>query len=83
MKIDFKKIDLRQGKYWFPLVLFVPLVAIAYFSCVLNKTRVPYRNGESCLRRQINPSKDWSKDVVASGRVMAANAKSAELKTIE
>ena len=33
MKIDFKKIDLRQGKYWFPLVLFVPLVAIAYFSC--------------------------------------------------
>ena len=23
MKIDFKKIDLRQGKYWFPLVLFV------------------------------------------------------------
>ena len=33
MKIDFKKIDFRQGKYWFPLVLFVPLVAIAYFSC--------------------------------------------------
>jgi len=33
MKIDFRKIDLRQGKYWFPLVLFVPIVAIAYFSC--------------------------------------------------
>lgn len=27
--------------------------------------------------------KDWSKDVVASGRVMTANAKSTELKTIE
>ena len=37
MKIDFKKIDLRQGKYWFPLVLFVPLVAIAYFSCEMFK----------------------------------------------
>ena len=37
MKIDFKKIDLRQGKYWFPLVLFVPLVAIAYFSCQMFK----------------------------------------------
>ena len=33
MKIDFRKIDFRQGKYWFPLVLFVPIVAIAYFSC--------------------------------------------------
>ena len=39
MKIDFKKIDLRQGKYWFPLVLFVPLVAIAYFSCEMFKGR--------------------------------------------
>ena len=37
MKIDFKKIDFRQGKYWFPLVLFVPLVAIAYFSCEMFK----------------------------------------------
>lgn len=37
MKIDFKKIDFRQGKYWFPLVLFVPLVAIAYFSCQMFK----------------------------------------------
>ena len=37
MKIDFRKIDLRQGKYWFPLVLFVPLVAIAYFSCEMFK----------------------------------------------
>ena len=37
MKIDFKKIDLRQGKYWFPLVLFVPLVAVAYFSCEMFK----------------------------------------------
>ena len=37
MKIDFKKIDLHQGKYWFPLVLFVPLVAIAYFSCEMFK----------------------------------------------
>ena len=37
MKIDFKKIDLRQGKYWFPLVLFVPLVAIAYFSSEMFK----------------------------------------------
>ena len=37
MKIDFKKIDLRQGKYWSPLVLFVPLVAIAYFSCEMFK----------------------------------------------
>ena len=37
MKIDFKNIDLRQGKYWFPLVLFVPLVAIAYFSCEMFK----------------------------------------------
>ena len=37
MKIDLKKIDLRQGKYWFPLVLFVPLVAIAYFSCEMFK----------------------------------------------
>ena len=37
MKIDFKKIDLRQEKYWFPLVLFVPLVAIAYFSCEMFK----------------------------------------------
>ena len=33
MKIDFRKIDFKQGKYWFPLVLFVPIVAIAYFSC--------------------------------------------------
>ena len=37
MKIDLKKIDFRQGKYWFPLVLFVPLVAIAYFSCEMFK----------------------------------------------
>ena len=37
MKTDFNKIDLRQGKYWFPLVLFVPLVAIAYFSCEMFK----------------------------------------------
>ena len=37
MKIDFKKIDFRQGKYWFPLVLFVPLVAIAYFSSQMFK----------------------------------------------
>ena len=37
MKLDFKKIDFRQGKYWFPLVLFVPLVAIAYFSCEMFK----------------------------------------------
>ena len=37
MKIDFKKIDFRQGKYWFPLVLFVPLMAIAYFSCEMFK----------------------------------------------
>ena len=37
MKIDFKKIDFRQGKYWFPLILFVPLVAIAYFSCEMFK----------------------------------------------
>ena len=37
MKIDFKKIDFRQGKYWFPLVLFVPLVVIAYFSCEMFK----------------------------------------------
>ena len=37
MKIDFKKIDFRQGKYWFPLLLFVPLVAIAYFSCEMFK----------------------------------------------
>ena len=37
MKIDFKNIDFRQGKYWFPLVLFVPLVAIAYFSCEMFK----------------------------------------------
>ena len=37
MKIDFKKIDFRQGKYWFPLVLFFPLVAIAYFSCEMFK----------------------------------------------
>ena len=37
MKIDFKKIDFKQGKYWFPLVLFVPLVAIAYFSCEMFK----------------------------------------------
>ena len=33
MKIDFRKIDFKQGKYWFPLVVFVPIVAIAYFSC--------------------------------------------------
>ena len=33
MKIDFRKIDFKQGTYWFPLVLFVPIVAIAYFSC--------------------------------------------------
>ena len=33
MTIDFRKIDFKQGKYWFPLVLFVPIVAIAYFSC--------------------------------------------------
>ena len=50
MKIDFKKIDFRQGKYWFPLVLFVPLVAIAYFSCEMFKGpteqtgMVTYRN---------------------------------------
>ena len=37
MKIDLKKIDFRQGKYWFPLVLFVPFVAIAYFSCEMFK----------------------------------------------
>ena len=33
MKIDFRKIDFKQGKYWFPLVVFVPIVARAYFSC--------------------------------------------------
>ncbi len=33
MKIDFRKIDFKQGKYWFPLVVFEPIVAIAYFSC--------------------------------------------------
>ena len=37
MKIDFRKIDFKQGKYWFPLVLFVPIVAIAYFSCQMFK----------------------------------------------
>ena len=51
MKIDFKKIDFRQGKYWFPLVLFVPLVAIAYFSCEMDRyghRQYQYHDARAC-----------------------------------
>ena len=37
MKIDFKKIDLRQGKYWFPLVLFVPFLLVT--DCMVSSRR--------------------------------------------